>query len=774
MKPVKLTFGGLVALFAIGMAFGQSGDFQTSGKVVNASGQAIADATITYENVAKRLSFDFSRADGTFGSPTSAIRPIGQNTNRITFPEAGPVSIDVFNMSGKKISSLSYENLDKGTYSMDAALTKLAKAMYMVKITAGNSVTYQKFLNTGACVRAAADNSSLASSPEFGLTKTLATVDTVRVGKTGYAPVKVPISTYGDNVGTVTLAVIDIESKVNAMFAALTQEGSVPNQCAMPVNSAINSGSAASNKIGSVFGGGGAFVGYTPSSCADWCDQMQNSMHGTTNKVPLMISYDGVHGMDVMLGGTILPHNMGLGAIQDSTIVEKAFRVAGLEIRGTGANWTFGPCIACVRDDRWGRMYEGFAETPELTSKMIRWALHGEQTTDLSHPWVIASTVKHFAGDGGTINGVNPGQTSGTDAEARALHLPGYTSAIQNGAACIMPSFSQWTNGTHMHCYSALLTDWLKTQQGFTGFVVGDWEAHSACAQNGDNGVSESMAAGLDVPMSPSGGTVVALIPNNARTQDACKRVLRVKYKMNLFNQYITDRSITSQVGSALHRDAVRAAVRASLVLLKNANTALPIPKTANVAVWGTGADNIGIQCGGWTASGGDAWQGSTNAHTLAGTTILQGVQSLCTGTVTSSADGSNSGNATYVIAVLSENPYAEKSFPNISLTQDMGSSTNQSVMNSIATAHAAGKKVIGVLMAGRPLDISPFINNVDAFVWASLPGTEGLGVAQVFFNDQGYHFEGKLPVSFPSSGTNYEPATGGARYTAGTGINPY
>jgi beta-glucosidase len=342
-----------------------------------------------------------------------------------------------------------------------------------------------------------------------------------------------------------------------------------------------------------------------------------------------------------------------------------------------------------------------------------------------------------------------------------------------------MPSFSQWTDGTYMHCNSALLTTWLKTQQGFDGFVVGDWEAHSACG-----GISQSMAAGLDMPMAPSlGAGVNASIPFNARTQAACKSVLRIKYRMNLFNQYNTDSRITSLVGSTEHRDAVGAAVRASLVLLKNSNSALPIPKTASVAVWGQGGNDVGIQCGGWTVS----WQGSTGTPTP-GTTIYQGVQSLCTGGTTYSSDGSNSGNASYIIAVLSENPYAETSFSSISLTSAVGAtgttspplgtdyatSTNASVINNIATAHAAGKKVIAVLMAGRPLDITGIISNCDAFVWASLPGTEGLGVAQVFFNDQGYHFSGKLPVSFPGSSTNYEPANGGALYAAGTGINPF
>jgi beta-glucosidase len=212
----------------------------------------------------------------------------------------------------------------------------------------------------------------------------------------------------------------------------------------------------------------------------------------------------------------------------------------------------------------------------------------------------------------------------------------------------------------------------------------------------------------------------------------------------------------------------VRAAVRASLVLLKNDNTALPIPKTATVAIWGQGGNDVGIQCGGWTVS----WQGSTGNPT-SGTTILQGCQAMCPNVTFASNGGTAAGNVTHVIAVLSENPYAEKGGLAISLTgSEFATGSNSSVINSLAAAKSAGKKVIVVIMAGRPLDIGPVINNCDAVVWASLPGTEGRGIAEVFFNDQNAHFTGKLPISWPN--TSATPATGGARYALGTGRSPF
>jgi beta-glucosidase len=776
MKPGKLTLIGVAALFAVASVFGQSGDFTVSGKVTDANNQPIVGATITYLSVSKRLSFDFSRADGSFGSGASMTKPQPEKTTRLSMTKSGPVTIDIFDMAGKKIATVVNPNLERGTYSLEAIHSELSQAMYFVKIHANGNSTYQKLINTGTSLRTSSDHTLTSSSSELLLAKRMASVDSVRVGKTGYTPLIVPIASYTDNISTVKLTDKGIEAQVTTLLAAMSQDEKV-GQCAMPPYS-IDAGTIANNRFGCEFGGGGAFTSNNPTGLANYMDGVQNQMvSGTPRKIPILLGYDGVHGMDVMPGGTIFPHNMGVGAIQDSNLVMKAFRVAGIEMRGTGCNWTFGPCIAVIRDDRWGRAYEGFSETPALTAKFARWAVLGLQTSDLSHPWNVAACTKHFAGDGGTANGVNPGRTSGDDNSAAPIHLPGYISAVNAGTATIMPSFSTWADGTAMHANSKLMTGWLKngnTVGGvagtrFDGFVVGDYDADQAAGST-----AASMNAGLDVPMAPRYGTgVKGNISPCTRIDDACKRVLRVKLRMNLMNQYIVDRRITSTVGSTEHRDVARACVRASLVLLKSTNSVLPITPSTNVAVWGTGSDNLGIQCGGWTASGTpDSWQGSTTAHGIPGVTIYQGIQSLCKGTVTYSADGSNSGNATTIVAVLSEDPYAEKSYSNISLTQDKNSSTNQNVINNIAAAHSAGKKVIVVLMAGRPLDIGPVINNCDAFVWACLPGSEGKGVAEVFFNDQGYRFTGKLPISWPNTAAN--PVDGGARYPLGTGITPF
>jgi beta-glucosidase len=746
----------------------QSGDFTVGGRVVS-GGQPVPNATITHMSIAKRLSWDFSKADGTFGGYNGqAVKPFHQAVT-ITLRSAGPVSIEIFDASGKMVSSEYNAKIDQGTYSLEPVTSRLSKAVYLLKIKAGNQVICRKLINSGKGRIGTLDGQLSSNSPVV-LKKTSAVIDSIRVGKTGYTPAYVPISTYADTVGDVTITPVDIEAKVNQIFGTMSQ-AEIIGQLAMPVTP-ITANSVSGSNCGSVFGGGGALQGLNASAAADMIDGFQRAMANTTKKIPILAAYDFVHGASALPGAVIFPHNLGMGAIQDSVLIQKAFRVTAFEVRGAGCNWGFGPCIAVIRDDRWGRAYEGFAETPELTQKMARHAVLGIQTTDLSLPTAYAACVKHFAGDGGTSNGVDRGQTTGPDNTARAIHLPGYATAVSTGVATVMPSFSSWSDGTPMHANKTLMTGWLKSttagNPGFQGFIVGDWEAHG--------NLSVSCDAGLDVPMAPSAGTGIINTFNGLygtlknRIDDACKRVLRVKAWMGMLNNpagsYLTDRRLTNLVGCAEHRAVARECVRASMVLLKNANNALPIPKTANVSLWGKGGDDVGIQGGGWVVS----WQGGAGTPTPGGTTIKQGCQALCTGTFTYSDNASAGANADYIVAVLSEDPYAEVSFGDISLTnntpnggvgpkQNDATTTNSSVMSAIQTAHNAGKKVIVVLIAGRPMNVSTVVPNCDAFVWACLPGTEGNGVADVLFGD--YKFSGKLPVTWPNT-INDEPINQG------------
>jgi beta-glucosidase len=356
----------------------------------------------------------------------------------------------------------------------------------------------------------------------------------------------------------------------------------------------------------------------------------------------------------------------------------------------------------------------------------------------------MAATTKHFAGDGGTTEGKDRGNTVGDDATLRAIHLGGYEAAIAAGTATIMASFSSW-NGLSMHRNTDLLTGWLKTEQNFDGVVVGDWEGHAM-----GGGAVPCVNAGVDVLMAPTSFNTCVSDVNGmytggsaARCDDAVRRILRVKYRMGLFTNYLTDRRMTELIGCAEHRDVARACVRSSLVLLKNDNNALPIPKDASVAVWGPHGDDIGLQCGGWTVT----WQGAAG-NVTPGTTIRQGVQSICTGNVSYSANGGNAGGAGYIIVCIGEKPYAEATYTHISLDLAPGYATNTQL---VASARATGAKVIAVLIAGRPLDLTPVLDDCDAFVMAWLPGTEGNGVAEMLFRDKSeYDFTGRLPLTWP------------------------
>jgi beta-glucosidase len=726
-------------------AFGQSGDFIAKGRVVTSGGVGIANATITYTNLVKRLSWDFSDANGYFGGKITVVRPErSMPTDRITLA-SGPLYVDLFDVGGKKITSLHATTADAGPYLLQQAARRHSQNLFIVKVRTGHAEYCRRMLAWGNAMPINSGHAFFPANGQTALFKIVAAqaIDTIRIGKTGYTPVKVPIGSYTTDVGSVTLNTVDIEGQVNALFGKMTQAEKV-GQLVMPLFSKASADAAASNYLGCLFGGGGDYTSVSIASLADMVDRYQNAMLGTPCKIPVLFGFDGVHGMNSMRGGTIFPHNMGIGAIQDSLLVQKAFRVAAIEMRATGANWTFAPCVAVPRDDRWGRSYEGFSESPDLTRVMTRHAILGLQTTDLSLPSVMAASTKHFAGDGGTSEGKDRGNTTGDDATLRAIHLAGYEEAVARGTATIMASFSSW-NGVPMHRNSSLLTDWLKNGRKFDGFIVGDWDGHT-----GAGGTSVCVNAGLDVPMLPisMAGTITDFNGmysggSGARCDDAVKRVLRVKFRMGLITNFLTDRRMTALIACAEHRDVARACVRNSLVLLKNDNKVLPIPKNANVAIWGPHGDDVGLQCGGWTVT----WQGGTGNVTT-GTTIRQGIQSICAGNVEYSANGGGSGNADYIIVCIGEKPYAEATYTHIDLDLAPGYATNSSLISS---AKATGKKVIAVLIAGRPLDISTVIGNCNAFVVAWLPGTEGKGIAEVLFRDKPeYNFTGKLPITWP------------------------
>ncbi|WP_245641867.1 glycoside hydrolase family 3 N-terminal domain-containing protein [Nonomuraea candida] len=508
-------------------------------------------------------------------------------------------------------------------------------------------------------------------------------------------------------------------------------------------------------RLGSVLSGGGSAPSpNTATGWADMYDRFQNAALATPLGIPLVYGVDAVHGHNNVVGATIFPHNIGLGATRDPALVERIGRAVAEEVSGTGIDWNFAPCLCVARNDRWGRTYESFGETPDLPSSMAS-IITGMQGASLDGPASVLATAKHYLGDGGTTGGVDQGDTQLPESELRAIHLPPFEAAVERGVGSVMISFSSW-NGTKLHGHQYLITTVLKGELGFDGFVVSDWNGIDQI--DGAQGISAhdvrtSVNAGVDMVMAPTAwrqfidllrAEVQAGRVTTARIDDAVRRILTKKFELGLFEKPLTDRSYTSTVGSAAHRALAREAVAKSQVVLKNAGGLLPLARTGGkIFVAGKSADDIGNQSGGWTIS----WQGSSGNITP-GTTILQGIRNTVGSgaTVTYSRDGSGiDGSYRVAVAVVGETPYAETQGDRPgSLGLDSAD------LNTLATLRASGVPVVVVLVSGRPMDIAAQLPGWNALVAAWLPGTEGQGVADVLFGAA--QPTGKLPMTWMSS----------------------
>jgi beta-glucosidase len=508
-----------------------------------------------------------------------------------------------------------------------------------------------------------------------------------------------------------------------------------------------------SHRIGSILSGGGSAPSpNTPAGWADMYDSFQRGALATPLQIPMIYGSDAVHGHNNLLNATIFPHNIGLGATRDPALVERVGRATAEEVTGSGVDWTFSPCLCVARNDRWGRTYESFGEKPEIATSMAS-IVTGYQGPSLGGPASVLATAKHYVGDGGTANGTDQGNAQLSEAELRATHLPPFTEAIRRGVGSVMISYSSW-NGQKLHGHRYLITDLLKGELGFDGFVVSDWNGIDQI--QGGVGftaaeVTQAVNAGIDMVMVPTEwesftSTLRAEVQAGrvpmARIDDANRRILTKKFELGLFERPLADRSYASTVGSAAHRALAREAVAKSQVVLKN-DGVLPLRRASRVFVAGRSADNIGNQSGGWTIS----WQGRSG-NTTQGTTILQGIRDTVggAGTVTYSANGSGITNAYDVaVAVVGETPYAEGQGDRPS---GMGLDTTD--LNTINTLRNAGVPVVVVLVSGRPLDIAAQLPNWRGLVAAWLPGTEGQGVADVLFG--AVQPTGKLPVTWMQS----------------------
>ncbi|WP_345561720.1 glycoside hydrolase family 3 N-terminal domain-containing protein [Nonomuraea rosea] len=508
-------------------------------------------------------------------------------------------------------------------------------------------------------------------------------------------------------------------------------------------------------RLGSVLSGGGSAPSpNTAASWADMYDSFQNAALATPLGIPMIYGVDAVHGHNNVNGATIFPHNIGLGATRDPALAQRIGRAVAEEVSGTGIDWNFAPCLCVARNDRWGRTYESFGETPDLPSSMSA-IVTGLQGTALNGSGSVLATAKHYLGDGGTAGGADQGDAQVSEADLRAVHLPPFRAAVERGVGSVMVSYSSW-NGAKLHGHQYLISTVLKGELGFSGFVVSDWngidQIDGAAGTSGLD-VRTAVNAGIDMVMVPTTwrqfidllrAEVQAGRVTTARVDDAVRRILTKKFELGLFEKPLTDRSYTATVGSAAHRALAREAVAKSQVVLKNSGNLLPLAATGGkIFVAGKSADNIGYQSGGWTIS----WQGSSGTITP-GTTILQGIRNGAGSgtTVTYSQNGSGI-DSSYraAVAVVGETPYAEGQGDR---TGSLG--LDAADLSTLATLRASGVPVVVVLVSGRPLDIAAQLPGWNALVAAWLPGTEGQGVADVLFGT--VQPGGKLPMTWMSS----------------------
>ncbi len=534
---------------------------------------------------------------------------------------------------------------------------------------------------------------------------------------------------------------------VEALLAQMTLDEKI-GQMTQADMSAVREGPAVREfLLGSVLSGGDSLP--LPNSPGDWADMTdgyQSQALSTRLGIPIVYGVDAVHGDGGVKGAVLFPHNIGLGATRNPDLVQRVARVTARETAGSGVRWAFAPCIAVARDERWGRTYESFGESPELAETLGAAVVRGLQ--DAADDSAVLACAKHFLGDGGTFNGKDQGDTRVSEEELRRVHLPGYAAAIKAGVGSVMVSYSSW-NGARMHGNAHLITDVLKGELGFAGFVVSDWAAIDQMSPDYAADIERAVNAGIDMIMVPiryrafiagMKALVAAGRITTARIDDAVRRILKQKVRLRLWERPFTDRALTAAVGSPEHRAVAREAVRQSVVVLKNQPAALPIRAGARVHLCGFRADDLGVQCGGWSVG----WRGHRGTRTT-GTTIRAALEQALGGArLDFSTDAAGAARADLVVAVVGEDPYAEGSGDRAKLEL----SPDDRAL--IAAAKQAGKPLVVVLLAGRPLILGDVLDAASAVVVAWLPGTEGAGVADVLVGAA--RPVGKLPCSWPRS----------------------
>jgi beta-glucosidase len=571
-----------------------------------------------------------------------------------------------------------------------------------------------------------------------------------------------------------------IEARIKSIMARMSLEQKVGQVIQADVGS-VTPDDVVNYHLGSILNGGNSAPGGRLYATApQWlagADEFYAASvkpKGKLPVIPIIWGSDAVHGHGKVIGATLFPHNIALGAMRNPALMQKIGAVTAKEMRVTGLDWTFAPTLAVVRDDRWGRTYESYSENPEIVASYAGPLVEGLQGRVGTPTWLkgahIVATAKHFVGDGGTTNGKDQGDNASTEAVLRDQQAAGYPAALKAGIQSVMASYSSW-QGAKLHGNRSLLTDVLKGRMNFGGFIVGDWNGHGQLPGCSPTDCPASIIAGLDMYMAPDSwkGLYVSTLKAAkdgtlpmARLDDSVARVLRVKLRAGLFEAgKPSSRPYAGkleELGSAASRAIARQAVQESLVLLKNEGAVLPLKPGQSILIAGDGADSFMKQSGGWTLT----WQGTglKREDFPGATTIGQAlVAAAGPGKATINADGRYTEKPDVAVVVFGEDPYAE-------FQGDIPDLTFRDKANSLALLkqyRAAGVKTVSVFLSGRPLWVNPYLNPSDAFVAAWLPGSEGGGIADVLFGKA--DFKGKLSFSWPKRANQFSLNVGDKDY---------
>ncbi|OGZ72958.1 MAG: hypothetical protein A2908_00050 [Candidatus Staskawiczbacteria bacterium RIFCSPLOWO2_01_FULL_38_12b] len=553
---------------------------------------------------------------------------------------------------------------------------------------------------------------------------------------------------------------LPVAKRVDDLMGKMTEWEKIGQMALIEKNSIHDLNEITKYNLGALLSGGGAGPKVeTPAAWLSMVNNFQNATQKTCLKIPLLYGIDATHGHANVLGATVFPHSIGLGATRDSDLVRRIAKATADEMVATGIYWSFSPNLDVPQDIRWGKTYETFGSDANNVATLGLAYLQGVQDSSSKYFNALA-TAKHFIGGGAMEYGtarnknfkVEEGNITLSDKSLRQTHLLPFQKAVAGGARAVMVGTATW-NGVNNTGNHYLLTDVLKKELGFSGFVVSDWYGVYQVSDTRYDSLVHSINAGVDMVMTPfeykdfMANMQKALASGDisqGRLDDAVRRILTVKFNTGLFDRPEAVSGGLSIIGSAKHRVLAREAVRKSQVLLKNENSALPLSKlSGQIIIAGSAADNLGRQAGGWTTE----WQGIDGNYGIVGTTVLEAIKN--TVSKNTNVEYSLEGNfskqealADVGIAVVGEKPYAE----------GWGDNANPSLsaedLAVIEKMKVKSKKLIVIIISGRPLDIKKYVHAWDGVVASWLPGSEASGITDTLFGD--YSFVGQLPIDWP------------------------